>query len=161
MRGSSESAPARILQLCWDISSCFVWILVRRMELLLLTFVFFSILISFFFLVRWRRSCAWARTCGCSDMDMCIFCPISRSLWDLVLSVAWQTEHPGCLVDGSVVLFPLLFSRFIGDFKLQMLQWCAFCKRQRICKTLGCDSPLGLTFFHWFVCVVLCLFRFF
>lgn len=48
MRGSSESAPARILQLCRDTSSCFVWILVMRMELPLLTsFFLFSVLIFF------------------------------------------------------------------------------------------------------------------
>lgn len=39
MRGSSESPPAWILQLCWDTSFCFVWIFVMRMKLPLLTFV--------------------------------------------------------------------------------------------------------------------------
>lgn len=48
MRGSLEGAPAWILQLCWDTSSCFVWILVTRMELLLLTFVFLLSVLIFF-----------------------------------------------------------------------------------------------------------------
>lgn len=48
MRGSLEGAPAWILRLCWDISSCFVWILVMRMELLLLTFVFLLSVLIFF-----------------------------------------------------------------------------------------------------------------
>lgn len=47
MRDSLESVTLQILQLCWHTSSCSVWILVMRMELPLLTFVFLlSVLIS-------------------------------------------------------------------------------------------------------------------
>lgn len=47
MRGSLESVPLQILQLCWHTSSCALWILVMRMELPLLTFLFLlSVLIA-------------------------------------------------------------------------------------------------------------------
>lgn len=88
MRGSSESAPPRILQLCWDTSFCFVWIPVMRMELLLLTSVFLLSILIFFLISALEGDLALGLELVAAATQICVFSALFQGAWDFVLSVA-------------------------------------------------------------------------